>query len=530
MKKAAIMARVSSDEQALGYSLDSQMDQLRKYCEQRGVEIVYEFKEDHSAKTFERPAFKKFLNTAKSNKGLVDCFLFISWDRFSRNTTDAYMMIRTLKGLSIETQATTQPIDFSIPESKFMLAYYLTFPEVDNDRRSIKIKDGIRAAWKTGRWVGTAPRGYLNSRDASNKPLIIHNPKLAPAILKMFELAAAGMPQYRIRHELKDLGLTYSRNGIAVALRNPMYMSKILIPSNEDGEAAVLTNAIHEPIISEELFYRVQDVINRKINKRSAPKNKKLRLELPLRGIMNCSKCDQLMTGSASKSKTGAKHFYYHCNHCHQERFPATVINKELDSILELFKFKKNPTELYNIILNKYLNEYGSSSKEENQKNKKALDVVNTRIENLQLLFIDGNIKADEYNTMKGKFVSESQELKDRIYNGKEKSKEKLDGLKESINLFKDLPLAMKSMDVQEKHQVLSSIFTEKVKFDGKNCRTQKSNMVLDLILTADGAYKGSKKRDKLEKIGLSLRVDPEGFEPSSKQGIQKLSTRLAQI
>ena len=31
MKKAAIMARVSSDEQATGYSLDSQMEQLKKY-------------------------------------------------------------------------------------------------------------------------------------------------------------------------------------------------------------------------------------------------------------------------------------------------------------------------------------------------------------------------------------------------------------------------------------------------------------------------------------------------------------------
>ena len=74
MKKAVIMARVSTDEQASGYSLDSQIEQLRRYCEQRDIEIVYEFREEHSAKTFERPEFNKFLRLAKSNKGLCDLF------------------------------------------------------------------------------------------------------------------------------------------------------------------------------------------------------------------------------------------------------------------------------------------------------------------------------------------------------------------------------------------------------------------------------------------------------------------------
>lgn len=64
-----------------------------------------------AAKTFDRPAFEKFLKWQNLTKVLLTS-LFISWDRFSRNTTDAYMMIRTLKGLGIETQATTQPIDF----------------------------------------------------------------------------------------------------------------------------------------------------------------------------------------------------------------------------------------------------------------------------------------------------------------------------------------------------------------------------------------------------------------------------------
>ena len=517
MKRAAIMARVSSDEQATGYSLDSQMEQLKKYCEQRNIEVVYEFFEDASAKTFNRPAFEKFLKMAKSNKGFVDYFLFISWDRFSRNTTDAYMMIRTLKGMGIETQATTQPIDFSIPESKFLLAYYLTFPEVDNDRRSIKIKDGIRMAWKSGRWVSGAPKGYLNSRDALNKPLLIANPKLVPAITTMFELAATGMSQYRIREEIKDLGLVYSRNGIAIALRNPIYMGKLILPPGEDGTGASIVDGVHEGIISEELFYQVQDRLNRKANRRIAPKNKKLRAEFPLRGILNCNKCDGLMTGSASTSKTGVKHFYYHCNNCGKERYPIAVINNELDSILELIKFKKNPTELFQIVLKKYLSDNGKSSQSEIEKAKKELEVVKKRVENLQMLFIDGKIETQEYNKLRAKFISETENLKSGIESNRDKSKGTIEEIRDAIDLFKDLPKALKSMEISDKHEILSSIFTEKLKFDGKNCRTPKSNKVLDLLLTIDKGSGENKKRDKLKKIGLSLCVDPERFELSSK-------------
>ena len=63
------------------------------------------------------------------------------WDRFSRNTTDSYEMIRKLKGYGVEVQAIQQPLDLSIPETKVLLAIYLTMPHVDNERRSIKVTE-----------------------------------------------------------------------------------------------------------------------------------------------------------------------------------------------------------------------------------------------------------------------------------------------------------------------------------------------------------------------------------------------------
>ena len=53
------MCRVSSDEQTHGYSLDVQFDVLNNHCQRNDIQIVKHYKEDHSAKDFNRPQWKK---------------------------------------------------------------------------------------------------------------------------------------------------------------------------------------------------------------------------------------------------------------------------------------------------------------------------------------------------------------------------------------------------------------------------------------------------------------------------------------
>ena len=74
-----------------------------------------------------------------------------------------------------------------------MLALHLIMPEVDNDRRSIKIRGGMRAALKAGRWCRSAPFGYRNTRDESNNPIIVPN-QHAENIKWAFEQASKGIP------------------------------------------------------------------------------------------------------------------------------------------------------------------------------------------------------------------------------------------------------------------------------------------------------------------------------------------------
>src|ERR1035437_2823834 len=165
MKKAIIYVRVSTEEQSeKGYSLAHQEERLRNYCKLQNIEVAGFYKEDHSAKSFERPAFNDLLSYLKKNRRAVDLLLFLKWDRFSRNAGDAYGMINILNKLGVEPQAMEQPLDLSIPENKIMLAFYLAEPEVENDRRSLNVIAGTRRAMKDGRHCTWAPLGFKNIR------------------------------------------------------------------------------------------------------------------------------------------------------------------------------------------------------------------------------------------------------------------------------------------------------------------------------------------------------------------------------
>ena len=103
MNRADLYVRVSTDEQAdKGYSQRDQEERLRKYCINHAILIRNIIYEDHSAKTFSRPQWKRLLLNLKKNKNKVDILLFTKWDRFSRNTGDAYQMITTLRKLGVE--------------------------------------------------------------------------------------------------------------------------------------------------------------------------------------------------------------------------------------------------------------------------------------------------------------------------------------------------------------------------------------------------------------------------------------------
>ncbi|MEO6284372.1 MAG: recombinase family protein [Dyadobacter sp.] len=98
---------------------------MPRYCALNSIGIEDTIYEDHSAKSFERPQWKKILFQLRQKGSKINLILFTKWDRFSRNARDAYQMINILRKLGAEPQAIEQPLDLSVPENKMMLAFTL---------------------------------------------------------------------------------------------------------------------------------------------------------------------------------------------------------------------------------------------------------------------------------------------------------------------------------------------------------------------------------------------------------------------
>ena len=138
----------------------------------------------------------------------------------------------------------------------------------------------------------------------------------------------------------KREGLSCSVNSFWRAIRNVGYCGKVIIPAYKNEET-YLVKGLHEAIISESLFYDVQDVLTGR-NKEIAISGVTVVSQdnLPLRGFLNCSKCSRVLTGSASKERNGY-YYYYHCSSTCGIRYNAKTVN--MDFVRELRKYIPKP-------------------------------------------------------------------------------------------------------------------------------------------------------------------------------------------
>ncbi|MFA6086916.1 recombinase family protein [Mucilaginibacter sp.] len=287
MKSAYLYVRVSTDEQKKkGFSLVEQEKRLLSHCEINNIKVKGIYREDFSAKDFNRPEWKKLINTIKRSKQRQpENILFLKWDRFSRSIEFAYQMIRILRNLNVQAMAVDQPIDFEVPESIVMLAVYLSIPEAENTRRGLNTSDGMRRARKMGRWPGKGPIGYINQTDLDGKKLIIPKQPEARYIKWSFEQFAKGIYSIsQVRKMACINGLRCSRNNFWKLLHNPVYCGIITVPANKTEEMEFV-KAVHEPLISEKLFYEVQILL--KSRRRQNGDKEHLKRLFPLRGLIS---------------------------------------------------------------------------------------------------------------------------------------------------------------------------------------------------------------------------------------------------
>ena len=525
-RKAILYVRVSTDEQAeKGYSLAHQEERLRSHCLHNNIEVVAFFKEDHSAKSFERPQFKRLLEFIKTNRNLADMLLFLKWDRFSRNAADAYAMINQLNRSGVEPQAMEQPLNMEIPEHKFMLAIYLAAPEVENDRRALNILAGMRKAMKEGRWMGTAPKGYKRSRDEFNRPCIIPG-KEASLVKWVFEQMATGAYHIEeVRKMATKKGLTTKRSAFWWLLRNPVYIGKVAVPPYKD-EGVMIVPAQHPPIISERLYYEVQDVLEGR-KRKELPAHYSKREDLPLRGYLKCSLCGRNLTGSASKGN-GGRYYYYHCKNGCKERFRATEANNSFYELLEEISDNEKALRSFEKILSNHYSKGNKEKKIEKEKVAKELEVLRKRLDNAQMMTLDGNLDASEYRNIKARLEPEVQRLVRKQSDLESNDDNTSEILSYGFHFLRNLPQLFSEADLNEKFLILGSTFPEKLIFKKGKVRTASSDSDITVLIKRDKPLKQNKKgRAKIFALP-SGKVENIGVEPTTFPRLAGRSSQLS--
>ncbi|MGJ1261673.1 recombinase family protein [Sphingobacterium spiritivorum] len=462
---ADLYIRVSTDEQAdKGYSQRNQEEMLRKYCINHNIEVRSVIYEDHSAKTFNRPEWKKLINNLKKKRNGIDVILFTKWDRFSRNAGDAYQMINQLRDLNVEPQAIEQPLDLSIPENKMMLAFYLAAPEVENDRRALNVFYGMRRAKKEGRYMGLAPVGYMNRVDEGGLKYISPKEPDASILRWAFEQLAKGVfNTEQIWKQSRDKGLKCSKNAFWQLIRNPLYCGKIFIPPFKDEESYFVKGQ-HEAIVSEELFSDVQDILDGR--GREYRLKVETRDDFPLRGFLICPKCRKVLTASRSKGRN--KYYsYYHCYKGCSLRIGTEKLMEIFDEELDKYQPKKEFIEIYRIVL---IQTYFEETRDIQASKKQILAQLNDfekRVSHVRDLLATDKIEPADYYEIKDRYSASIEELKIKLEGLSGKAPEIEILLDQDISKLLNFATILKMSKSQDYRALLNTIYPQKLFFDG---------------------------------------------------------------
>jgi DNA invertase Pin-like site-specific DNA recombinase len=285
---------------------------------------------DTGTRTDKRPAMQALLELVRTKRD-VDYVIVFKLDRWARNAREDLVNDYLLEQAGAELVSCSEQIDRSNAGrmSHVMLAgmnEYQSRNAGDEIRRKTLVKV------QEGGTPGVAPLGYKNVGEGGRRYVVI-DPEPARLITWAFEAYATG--EWSVESLLTEItarGLR-SRGGpntpskeLSLAqlhriLRRPYY--KGIVTFND-----VTYQGKHEPIVDEDTWQRVQDIM-------SGNRNGEKQREHPhyLKGTIFCGHCGSRLCVSYSRSKTGRLYPYYFCVGRHQKRTTCMLKHRRIELV-----------------------------------------------------------------------------------------------------------------------------------------------------------------------------------------------------
>ena len=328
--QAVVYARVSSKEQEQeGFSIPAQLKLLREEARRKEFPVAREFTDAETAKQAGRSGFTEMLEYLKNNPH-VRYLLCEKTDRLLRNfwdiaTLDDMMNQRGLVIVLVKENVELHRDSRSHEKFIFGIKALMAKNYIDNLSEEVRKGQGEKAA--QGEYPSIAPIGYKNNLEIHR---IEADGKEAPAVRRLYELYATGRYSLReLRQVAREAGLAGRRSGRQLSkseveriLKNPIYYGMFRWKGK-------VWPGIHEPIISKELFERVQAVFA------GQNRAKKQRHSFAFGNLMRCGRCGCRITAGLAKRK----YVYYRCTEfrgkCGQPYVPEPVLEQRMREVVQ---------------------------------------------------------------------------------------------------------------------------------------------------------------------------------------------------
>lgn len=467
----AIYARLSIENSGKdddGDSIANQISFCRAYLEELKDLKLYGIYEDNGEKgtNFDRPEFQRMMDDIR--RGKVKCVLVKDLSRFGRDYIEAGELLEKIfPFMGIRFISITDGYD-SLTSDDAEGALMIPLKNMINDVYakdiSRKIITSFRARQEKGEFLPAfAPYGYLKSKTEAYRYEI--DEVTAPYVKMIFEWKAEGISHNEICRRLNEMGaVTPARRKVDLGiwraekykhtvwfgrtiidiLKNPTYTGCIVygrIPKSlyegikmhraPEDEWRYVPDA-HEPIISQELFDKVQQMFADRAEKfkKKMDENAELRelIMNPLKGKIYCGDCRKRMRFVKPTDKRypiDQDHAIYVCggyldsgySRCsrHSIRYPLVA-----DAVMAVVKVQ---TELA-LKQEQLIRQMRGSVKEKNLIDKyvgqvnylnQELKKINARRECLFENFAEGILDEKEYQFAKEKYDEEASALDKKL-------------------------------------------------------------------------------------------------------------------
>lgn len=312
--------RVSTEEQAVsGFSLMAQRERLEQFAKSQGWTLARVYEDDgYSAKDTNRPALKQLLMDAQ--KGEV--VLAYKLDRLTRSVMDLYELMQTFDKRGLLFKSATEEFNTTTSHGRLMITLVAVLAQWERETIAERVKMGRQKKATSGEWPGgPIPFGYLAEpgKLRGNRTLLrlVPDQERAHLVREIFERYLAGQGVRGLALWLsRDLGMQAANGGVwrpvtlVRMLTNPVYCGDVVHGRRTDGPVTRVVGN-HDPLVSRELFERVQDMFE----KRKAVAPRHATGKYPLAGVAKCGVCGGPISALWTER---AGTYYYRClNYIH---------------------------------------------------------------------------------------------------------------------------------------------------------------------------------------------------------------------